>query len=62
MNASTAPKWIRFIASVLDRLHQIFDDQLKDSTAIQDGNKKQNGSSSKKAESRQLIPLLVCST
>ena len=40
MNASTAPKWIRFIASVLDRLHQIFDDQLKDSTAIQDGNKK----------------------
>ena len=40
MNASTAPKWIGFIASILDRLRQTFDDELKDSTMIQDGSKK----------------------
>jgi hypothetical protein len=40
MNASTGPKWIGFIASILDRVHQTFDDESNDSTTIQDGNKK----------------------
>lgn len=41
MNASTAPKWIGFIASILDRLRQIFNAESKEpTTTIQNGNKK----------------------
>jgi len=34
MDASTAPKWIGFIASILDSLQQIFDDESKEPTMI----------------------------
>lgn len=63
MDASTAPKWIGFITSILDSLQQIFDDASKEPTMIPNVNEKPlKKSSSTKAELRQLMPLLVCST
>ena len=39
-DASTAPKWIGFITSILDSLQQIFDDESKEPTMIPNVNEK----------------------